>query len=1187
MGENLTLNVTSKQAGQKRRQQKPAQTVKKRVKKTEEFDFQFDSEKPKAKAIVVRRKADSTKMGNRNSKVKDKKPIPKAPSSPLTSSATYLDSFRNILPTARPPLYRLRRDEPSITSSNSFNSSPISPSTRAEVQGLLGRQEQSSNRVPTTSSPPASTSSRGPITQVGHPSPRVVTQNFVLKTPKTEPSVKTEGQKMPKTNVSNAKPKRVLKTPKTEPSVETEGQKMPKTNVSNAKPKRMIKTEKDPDQMPSPGARNANIPSEDIVFNVTTPKPAVVELKKANTEGLVKKREEKTPKKSPSSEQPKRVLKTHQSPNQIPSEVVPNAPSPPGDFIFNFSTAKEAAESLLSGDLILNVTTKPVVAVEAKKKVTRAERLGVNKAKGKPMTKLSDEQLSRALKSQLKPVNPNQLPRAGDIFRAQMEEERKQKMREEAGEDEKSSEDDQESVKESTKDLPMEDGNLSSNAGVAQPTQETGKKPSETQSKPKPEESKRVRTKKVGLFDQSDVEALKELGQRAVKPVKETIFTGTKISTLGLHPHAVKNLEDLLGIKELTTVQQKTIPEVLLGKDVLVRSQTGSGKTLAYALPLVELLQKQLPKIKRQDGILALVIVPTRELVVQTYELVQKLVRPYTWIVPGALLGGENRKSEKGRIRKGINLLIGTPGRLVDHLLHTTAFKLNKLQFLILDEADRLLELGYERDVKTLVEAIDKQRAECEDKNQPKLQRLLLSATLTSQVKELAGLTLQNPLYIDNSDEAASAALKSKDGYQKETIETLMAVDDGLGEYQEDVTGVLSIPDNLQLSFLVVPPKLRLVVLSSLLAKEMDSSPKQFKAIIFMSTTEMVNFHHDMLNEALTKRVLDEEDENQEEDSQEEGDPPLLQGLRFFKLHGSMTQTERQGVFRAFRDCPSCVLLATDVVGRGIDVPDTKLVVQYTPPQTTADFVHRVGRTARAGRRGRAVLFLAPSEAQYVRHLEKKRIRIQQGDMYSYLQTLLPKDDEARTVQEAASNLQHKFQSLLEDDRELHDKSCKAFVSWTKFYTTFPKELKPIFNVRVAHMGHFAKSFALKEAPTKFAAQHAAPKAAPPTNRLTYTERDPDKMQAQKREKRRYTTTVSGQVRQVQQQNGGSPVVDRRKPGPQGSGGSGGSGGFGGSGGGVGRSSFLKSMNKSRALNMSEMDSGLPPAGPAKRSKKK
>lgn len=580
--------------------------------------------------------------------------------------------------------------------------------------------------------------------------------------------------------------------------------------------------------------------------------------------------------------------------------------------MFNVSPTKPPVKSVLGDDFMLNVTTKPVVAQKAKPKITRAERLGKKQRQGKPLTKLSEEQITRALKSNKKPKNPNQLPTPGDLFRAQLEEERRQKRREEGGGDQEASADEEDAknnsgggsprvkpssaVKESKKSSDIEDSGESGEesatsdeepdeSSAQSPGQE--KEPKQTAKKPpKAEETSstnRFRTKKIGLFDQSDVEALKQLGQRAVKPVKETIFTGSKISTLGLHPHAVKNLEDLLSIRELTSVQQKTIPEVLQGKDVLVRSQTGSGKTLAYALPLVELLQKQQPRIQRKDGVLALVIVPTRELVMQTYELIQKLVKPYTWIVPGSLLGGESRKSEKARLRKGINILIGTPGRLVDHLLHTASFKLTKLQFLILDEADRLLELGYVRDVKQLVEAIDKQRAECEDKELPQLQRMLLSATLTSQVQQLAGLTLKNPLYIDNSDEAASAALKSKDGYQKETIEALLEVDDGLGEYQEDVTGVLSIPENLQLSYVVVPPKLRLVALSSLLAKEVDASPKQFKAIVFMSTTEMVNFHHDMLNEALTRRVLDEEDEQEKGDSDDDGDIPLLQGLRFFK----------------------------------------------------------------------------------------------------------------------------------------------------------------------------------------------------------------------------------------------------------------------------------------------------------------
>lgn len=237
-------------------------------------------------------------------------------------------------------------------------------------------------------------------------------------------------------------------------------------------------------------------------------------------------------------------------------------------------------------------------------------------------------------------------------------------------------------------------------------------------------------------------------------------------------------------------------------------------------------------------------------------------------------MGGERRKAEKARLRKGINILVGTPGRLVDHLLHTETFKLGKSRFLVLDEADRLLEMGYERDVKQVVEALDKHRSELPQQSLPNLQRLLLSATLTTAVQKLAGLTLKDPLFIDNSDEDSSKAILDT-GYSKENIEA--------ATLDETDAGALSIPENLQLSFVVVPPKLRLVTLAGLLAKEFKAK-QQLKAMIFMSTMEMVNFHHDLLNEQLTRKILDEEDEEEHEDSDDdEEEEPLLKGLRFFK----------------------------------------------------------------------------------------------------------------------------------------------------------------------------------------------------------------------------------------------------------------------------------------------------------------
>ncbi|XP_017491344.1 PREDICTED: probable ATP-dependent RNA helicase CG8611 isoform X3 [Rhagoletis zephyria] len=649
--------------------------------------------------------------------------------------------------------------------------------------------------------------------------------------------------------------------------------------------------------------------------------------------------------------------------------------------------------------------------------------------------------------------------------------------------------------------------------------------------------------KKVGLFSNSPDTPV--MGQRFVKPITERLFDGTKVDTLKIHPHAVKNLADILSIVELTTVQKKTIPLALEGKDLLIRSQTGSGKTLAYALPVVEKLQDVRPKITRDAGVLAVIIVPTRELAMQTYELFQKLVKPFTWIVPGVLMGGERRKAEKARIRKGINILVGTPGRVLDHLLHTETFKVHKTQCLVLDEADRLLEMGYELDVKQIVELIDTQRSKSVEENKdtvPHLQRLLLSATLTANVQRLAGLTLKEPIFVDNSDEAVTNTKPKTKGYIKSDI---AAQNSDMQDDGED-TSIMTIPENLKLNFVVVPPKLRLVTLCGILTNEFNRK-QRLKAIVFMSTMEMVNYHHDLLNELLTEKVLDDEDKEvvrDEDDSESDQETALLKGLRFFRLHGSMSQTERQGVFNGFRECKSGVLLTTDVAGRGVDVPKVELVVQYSPPQNIADFVHRVGRTARAGQSGQALLLLTPSEAQLVRFLEDHRIRISQVDMEIYLKTLNEKDDDATTVQEAASNLQHKIQELIADDKELHKNACKAFVSWTKSYSTFPKELKPIFNIKNAHMGHFAKSFGLKDQPKTFTKKHTEPKPPPPTNRLTYTERDPEKIKTEKRaKKRRFTTTVTNEVR------------DSNRP---------------------QSNKLVKMLPVSRALTTSEFDSGLP-----------
>ena len=158
---------------------------------------------------------------------------------------------------------------------------------------------------------------------------------------------------------------------------------------------------------------------------------------------------------------------------------------------------------------------------------------------------------------------------------------------------------------------------------------------------------------------------------------------------LGLAPALVVALAARLNAHTLTKVQVLVLPVLLAGKDALVRARTGAGKTLAFAVPLVHRLQAVRPGITRANGPIALVVTPTRELALQTLAVLQKIMRPFVHIVPGAVTGGERKKSQKARLRKGINILVGTPGRLLDHIRSTACLSLARVQCVVLDEADR------------------------------------------------------------------------------------------------------------------------------------------------------------------------------------------------------------------------------------------------------------------------------------------------------------------------------------------------------------------------------------------------------------------------------------------------------------------------------------------------------------------
>ncbi|XP_008937721.1 PREDICTED: probable ATP-dependent RNA helicase DDX31, partial [Merops nubicus] len=451
-----------------------------------------------------------------------------------------------------------------------------------------------------------------------------------------------------------------------------------------------------------------------------------------------------------------------------------------------------------------------------------------------------------------------------------------------------------------------------------------------------------------------------EISRKAVQQIQESVFTTDSFSQLDLHPHLIATINTVLKISSMTSVQKQTIPVLLQGRDALVRSQTGSGKTLAYGIPLVQSLQGMESKIKRSDGPYALILVPTRELALQSFETVQKLLKPFSWIVPGVLMGGEKRKSEKARLRKGINILISTPGRLVDHIKSTECIHFRRTQWLVIDEADRILDLGFEKDVAVILNALNAVRET--------RQNVLLSATLTEGVTRLADISLNDPISISIADEIQKT-LKPASQAERQASSSSNCMD------QEN----FAVPEKLKQYVMMVPSKLRLVTLAAFILEKCKFE-KHHKMIIFFSSCEQVEFHYELLLKVLSGEL---ESEHGPERSS------VSSCLQFLRLHGNMEQEERTEVFQEFLKSKTGILLCTDVAARGLDLPQVTWIVQYNAPASPAEYIHRIGRTARIGCHGSSLLVLAPSEAEYVSLLASHKINVSEIKMEKVLSSLL------------------------------------------------------------------------------------------------------------------------------------------------------------------------------------------------------
>ncbi|KAI5806804.1 ATP-dependent RNA helicase-like protein dbp7 [Peziza echinospora] len=707
--------------------------------------------------------------------------------------------------------------------------------------------------------------------------------------------------------------------------------------------------------------------------------------------------------------------------------------------------------------------------------------------------------------------------------------------------------------------------------------------------------------------------AEEEEEEAAQVPSNAPLSDGSAFTTLGLSPILATHLVDKLMMKAPTAIQKAAIPDLITtDSDAFIQAQTGSGKTLTYLLPILHRIMSLTPPragpggimLGRTMGLYAIIMAPTRELSQQIMKVLTTLSHAKNgphWIVSGCVTGGEKKKSEKARLRKGMNILVATPGRLLDHLENTESLDVSRLRWLVLDEGDRLMELGFEETISKILAILEKRgrvgtgRGHGEGQLPKRRVTMLCSATMKTTVQKLGDISLKEALFIKDD----SNTNKDGDG------DTSMAAS---GEEQ------FIAPAQLRQAYIVVPAKQRLVALYAVLKRAFMRQSANIKVIVFFSCADSVDFHFEVFTRKLQEdqdiaaaqerkrkeeaakqhrsggllgvpdekkkknrkpRKIKGEDDDEEDDSSasddgsenedddedseesEEDDKPktpvtkkktpppnpavrpaplLHPTLILHKLHGTLPQPIRTATLHSFVSTPKptpgnptpvnsapSLLFCTDVASRGLDLPNLDLVTQFDPPFSRDDYLHRIGRTARAGREGRATIFLLPgAEEKYVEKViipsttpptttvdedgnptpsltlnPVKKMDLNEVLARGFLPPPPPASStggkkqhklSAHAQKQLYENLATEFQLSIENwlltptfttSLNTHTNMTqqvsttnphlllakKAWSSHIRAYTTHPTSEKSIFPLPQLHVGHLAKAFGLRDKP--------------------------------------------------------------------------------------------------------------------------
>ncbi|CUS22225.1 LAQU0S05e00518g1_1 [Lachancea quebecensis] len=361
---------------------------------------------------------------------------------------------------------------------------------------------------------------------------------------------------------------------------------------------------------------------------------------------------------------------------------------------------------------------------------------------------------------------------------------------------------------------------------------------------------------------------------------KKTVHTN--FNSLSLSRPVMKGLGALNYVKP-SPIQSATIPIALLGKDIIAGAVTGSGKTAAYMIPIIERL---LYKPAQIASTRVIVLTPTRELAIQVSDVGAKLAKFVNGISFGLAVGGLNLRQQEQTLRSRPDIVIATPGRLIDHIRNSASFNVDSVEILVIDEADRMLEEGFQDELNEIMSLIPSKR-----------QTLLFSATMNSKINQLISLSLKKPvkIMIDPPRQAAAKLTQEFVRVRKRD-------------------------------------ELKPALLFHLIRKLDDLSQK--RVVVFVARKEVAHKLRIILG---------------------------LLGMKVAELHGSLSQEQRLQAVNGFKSLQVPVLICTDLASRGLDIPKIEFVINYDMPKTYDIYLHRVGRTARAGREGRSISFVGES----------------------------------------------------------------------------------------------------------------------------------------------------------------------------------------------------------------------------------